>query len=124
MSKRRGNGEGNIRQRSDGSWEARLTASDGRRKSFYDKSRQVVAKRLSEALRDRDRGIPIIGDERQTVEQYLALWLEQKRPHVRYGTWRRYEQPHTAYGSLHRLTALDEAHSAACDTPVRAPPGA
>ncbi len=113
---RRGNGEGSIRQRQDGIWEARLTLPDGRRKSFYDKSRQVVAKRLSEALRDRDRGLPIIGDERQTVAQHMALWLEQKRPHVRYGTWRRYEQltrrivPYIGSLRLTKLTAQNVIH--------------
>lgn len=115
MSKKRHNGEGSIRQRLDGVWEARLTLPDGRRKSFYDKSRQVVAKRLSEALRDRDRGLPIIGDERQTVAQYLALWLEQKRPYVRYGTWRSYEQQarrmQLYIGDL-RLTKLTAQHVA------------
>ncbi|HEU5343152.1 MAG TPA: site-specific integrase [Ktedonobacterales bacterium] len=115
MSKKRHNGEGSIRQRPDGLWEARLTLPDGRRKSFYDPSRQVVARRLSEALRDRDRGLPVIGDERQTVEKYLTLWLEQKRSHVRYGTWRRYEQlarrMTPAIGDL-RLTKLSAQHVA------------
>lgn len=109
--KKRGNGEGSITQRSDGLWEARLTLHDGKRKSFYNKSRQEVAKKLTEALRDRDKGLIIVGDERQTVEQYLKLWLEQKRPTIRYGTWRRYEQllrrvsPHIGHLRLTKLTA-------------------
>lgn len=32
-----------------------------------------------------------IGDTRQTVEQYLASWLELKRHEVKSGTWQCYE---------------------------------
>ena len=46
MGKVRGNGEGSITQRPDGLWEARLTLSGDRRKSFYSKSLQVVASKL------------------------------------------------------------------------------
>lgn len=34
MGRKAGNGEGSIRQRTDGRWEARITLLDGRRKSF------------------------------------------------------------------------------------------
>ena len=40
--RKRGKGEGSVSQRKDGRWEARLTLSDGRRKSFYGKTRQEV----------------------------------------------------------------------------------
>ncbi|HZC04295.1 MAG TPA: site-specific integrase [Ktedonobacterales bacterium] len=116
MTKRRGHGEGSIRQRPDGLWEARLSLPDGRRKSFYDKSRQVVAKRLSEALRDRDKGAMVIADERLTVERYLADWLERMQPpRIRPSTHRRYGQQMAhvirAYGDL-RLTRLTASHLA------------
>jgi hypothetical protein len=118
MTKRRGHGEGSIRQRPDGLWEARLSLPDGRRKSFYDKSRQVVAKRLSEALRDRDKGAMVIADERLTVERYLADWLERMQPpRIRPSTHRRYGQQMAhvirAYGDL-RLTRLTASHLATC----------
>ncbi len=51
MARKRGNGEGNIRQRLDGSWEARLTLPGGRRQSFYGKTREAVRVRLTAALR-------------------------------------------------------------------------
>jgi integrase len=71
---KRGNNEGNIKRRSDGRWEARITTRDGARKSFYGSTRQEVARRLTEALRDQDQGLPVVG-ERQTVEQYLSSTL-------------------------------------------------
>lgn len=113
---KRGNGEGGISQRPDGLWEARLTLADGRRKSFYNKSRQVVARKLAEALRDRNKGAPIIADERLTVARYLSDWLERMQPpRVRPSTHRRYGQQlaHvvSAYGDL-RLTRLTAAQLA------------
>jgi integrase len=116
MSKRRGNGEGSITQRPDGIWEGRLTLLDGRRKSFYNKSRQVVARKLAEALRDREKGAAIVTDERLTVAAYLAQWLERMAPpRVRPSTHQRYAQllAHVtrAYGEQ-RLTRLTARHLA------------
>lgn len=93
MAKRRGRGEGNIRQRGDGRWEARLTLPEsGGVKSFYAKTRQEARARLTAALRDMDIGAPLVKDERLTVERYLADWLERKRADLRPRTWRRYRE--------------------------------
>jgi integrase len=72
---KRGNNEGTITRRADGRWEARISLPDSKRKSFYGKTRQEVAQRLSQARNDVDRGLPL-PDERQTVGQYLTSWLE------------------------------------------------
>lgn len=114
MSKKRGNGEGSIVQRPDGVWEARLTLPHGKRKSFYSKSRQVVARKLAEALRDREKGLSLITDERLTVSAYLANWLERMAPpRVRPSTHRGYVSAlghvTAAYGDL-RLTRLTASH--------------
>lgn len=110
MSKKRGNSEGSIVKRPDGRWEARLTLPDGRRKSFYAKTRQEAARRLAEAVRDRDRGLPIAG-ERQTVAQFLATWLDIIKPTIGVSTWKRYEEivrlhlaPKLGMHSLAKLT--------------------
>ncbi|HLY32474.1 MAG TPA: tyrosine-type recombinase/integrase [Ktedonobacterales bacterium] len=76
MPTRRGHGEGSIRKRTDGRWEAQMSLGDGTRKSFYGKTRQEVARQLAAALRDLDKGLPIIRDERQTLATYLASWLD------------------------------------------------
>lgn len=87
---KRGNGEGTIRQRPDGLWEARVALDDGRRKSLYGKTRQEVARKLAAALRDRNSGIPITPSDRQTVASYVVGWLAaiesqiKPRTHLRY----------------------------------------
>lgn len=88
---RRGRGEGSIKHRSDGRWEASVTLGDQRR-SFYGKTRGEVVRKLGQAQRDYEQGL-LIGDARQTMEQYLADWLESKRPpEVRASTWVGYER--------------------------------
>lgn len=116
MTKRRGNGEGTITQRADGRWEARVTLLDGQRKCFYGKTRQDVARKLTEARRALDTGAGVIADERLTVGRYLTDWLERMRPpRIRPSTHRRYAEQlaHVirAYGSL-RLTRLKAAQLA------------
>lgn len=67
MASKRGNNEGSLTKRPDGRWEARVTLDDGRRKSFYARTRQEASRLLTAAMRDVDQGVPIVG-ERQTVE--------------------------------------------------------
>ena len=101
-SAKHGNGEGSIRKRPDGRWEARLNLPDGKRRSFYAATRQEVARRLAEASRDRDKGLPVVG-ERLTVGQFLADWLETKRGTLGSPrTWDRYEE----YVRLHLMPTL------------------
>jgi len=90
---RRGKGEGSIRQRADGRWEATLTlptlGGQRRRKSYFGKSRTAVAAKLTAALKGLGDGLPIVG-ERLTVGQYLTEWLEVVRPSLRPESYRRY----------------------------------
>jgi integrase len=91
MPGKRGNNEGSIARRFDGLWEARITLAGGKRKSLYAKTRQEAARKLAEAIRDKDKGLPIATD-RQTVEQYMQSWMEVMRAKIRPRTWKRYEQ--------------------------------
>jgi integrase len=91
MATRRGNSEGTITKRADGRWEARITLEEGKRKCYYGKTRQEVAQRLTAALRDRENGLPIIG-EKQTVEEYLTSWLDVTQHTIRPRTWKRYSE--------------------------------
>src|SRR6516162_2155692 len=101
MAGRRGNNEGNIKKRSDGRWEARITLENGTRKSFYGKTRQDVARQLTEALRDRAKGLPIV-TEQQTMTYFLSVWLETMKPVVKPRTWMYYH----SYVHIHVLPAL------------------
>lgn len=80
--KRRGKGEGGIRQRADGRWEATLELGwrDGkrRRKSLFGRTRAEVAQKLREAQVKTERGLPL-GDARMTVETLLDRWMDLQR---------------------------------------------
>jgi integrase len=82
---KRGNGEGNIRRRPDGLWEARLIAevdSQGRprRRSLYGKTRKEATIKLREAQRRAVAG-ERVGDHTDTVGAFLERWLtEDCRP--------------------------------------------
>ena len=80
--KRRGQGEGSIRERSSGRWEARYRASDGRPRSIYTRTRREAVEQLRAALAQREQGIRP-PDARLTVGDFLADWLDAKRQRVR-----------------------------------------
>lgn len=101
MGSKRGNGEGNIYHRKDGRWETRMSLPDGKRKSFFGKTRQDAARKLAEATRDRDKGmLPV--PQKETVGQFLMRWLESSaKPSVRPAT-------HESYSDLIRLHLVPE----------------
>jgi integrase len=75
---RRGNGEGGITRRRDGSWMARYTVqtpTGRKRKVIYAKSHEEARKKLAQAIAERDKGI-VYDSEGLTVEKYLGRWLE------------------------------------------------
>lgn len=79
MAGRRGNGEGYIRQRSDGRWEASLawTDEDGvlRRQSFYGRTKKLASDKMKVA-RDRLNDGQPVKDATITVAAWLATWRE------------------------------------------------
>ncbi len=94
MAKKRGQGEGTIRKRADGRWEALLSLGivDGKpkRKSFYGKTRKEVADKLVAAQRELQQGGMVV-TERQTVAQFLTRWLDEViKPSKEPATYRTY----------------------------------
>ena len=92
---KRGQNEGTIHKRADGRWAAAISLgyANGRRdrKYFYGKTRREVQEKLTAALRDRQRGLPIIADERLTVGQFLDRWLaDVVKPARQPGTYQNY----------------------------------
>ena len=75
-------GQGSIRQRADGRWEARLTLGydegTGKRKtlSIYGASQKEVKRKLTEKLRQLDTNT-YIADDKRTVAQYLDAWFTE-----------------------------------------------
>jgi integrase len=90
-SGKRGNGEGSVTQLADGRWQARVTLASGQRKAYYGKTRAEAATKLHAALRDQDRGLPIVG-EKQTLQEYLTQWLEIAKQRLRPRSYIRYEE--------------------------------
>ncbi len=88
--------------------------SDGRRKTFYGKTRKDVSERLKVAMRDQQQGT-LVTNDRQTVAQYLTRWLESSaRPSVKVKTYEGYESivrvrvvPGIGRLPLAKVTALD-----------------
>jgi integrase len=103
MPKRRANHEGTIYKRRDGRWVAALVLPDGRRKSYYGKTRQEVAQKLTAGLKATQDGLPI-PSEQLKVERYLQDWLQSIKASVRASTWYRYDQ----LIRLHALPALGQ----------------
>lgn len=100
MAKRkRGNSEGSIYHMSDGRWRAAVMigwklAPDGKRiplrKTFTAATRHEVSDLLTDALKNRKDGIPLV-NEKQNVSKFLTHWLEQvAKPRVRPKTYRTY----------------------------------
>jgi hypothetical protein len=86
-TKRRGHGEGSIKQRADGLWEARVSLPNGKRKSLYGKTRKEAQDKLRAALRDVDAGLDLSAG-RQTVAQFLDQWLAASvKPSVKTKTY-------------------------------------
>ncbi len=79
-SKRRGNGEGSIRKRKDGRWEARITlgyheTGKVKVKYLYGKTRRECAAKLNAFIEDNKRGT-YIEPSRYTLGQWLDKWYE------------------------------------------------
>jgi integrase len=74
---KRGNGEGSIYRRSNGTWAAQYTVwtAEGRkRRSVSGKTRAEVSRKLTEAMADRDGGL-VYDAGNLTVGEYLDRWL-------------------------------------------------
>jgi integrase len=98
MTARRGNGEGSIRKRADGKWEARVRLA-GKQRSVYGKTRAEVQRKLKTLIADADKGV-LPPSEKLTLAEHVERWLQDVVKHsVRPRTYR-------GYGELMRRYAL------------------
>ena len=77
MAKKRGNNEGSIYRRKNGTWAAQYTVwtAEGRkRRSVAGKTRAEVSRKLTEAMADRDGGL-FYDAGKLTTSEYLDRWL-------------------------------------------------
>ena len=92
---KRGQNEGSIRKRKDGTWEARVTigiSADGKqqRKSLYGKTRQEVSAKMTDLLNNLQKGI-ITNPTEMTLAEWLDFYmLEYKKQYVKPTTYNNY----------------------------------
>lgn len=109
---RRSNGEGT--QLTDGRWQVRLQAPDGKMKVFYGKTKKDAQQKRDEARLALKKGEPIPSG-RKTFGQLLDEWLDViVKPHVRPMVYHNYEscvrlhlKPILGKTRLAKLTAMD-----------------
>jgi len=97
MAKRRANGEGNIRKRSDGRWEGRYTAgydpTTGKRiiKNVLGKTQAEVKTKLAKVLEE-TKDLDVVRAEVYTVATWLRTWYDlYAKPNIRLATADRYQ---------------------------------
>ena len=120
MAKRRANGEGNIRKRSDGRWEGRYTAGRNPEtgkaiyKNVLGKTQAEVKEKLKQAIEETAQ-IDVVKVAQYTIGQWMDVWFEnyakiKVRPSS-HQTYRGYIdnhiKPHIGKISLGRLSSLD-----------------
>ena len=97
MAKRRGNGEGSIYKRPDGTWAGQVSVGYDpvtgklKRKSFYGKTRKEVADKMAQALQEVRSGT-YIEPAQTTFGEWLDKWLTgYKKGQLKPGTYENYE---------------------------------
>ena len=120
MAKRRANGEGNIRKRSDGRWEGRCTVGsdpkNGKRivKNVLGKTQAEVKEKLRKLLEE-NRELDIVRSDEYTVAEWVKTWFElYSKPNLRPSTveyYRRFIEyhviPNLGHIKLNKLTTRD-----------------
>ena len=120
MAKRRANGEGSLRKRSDGRWEGRYTVGRDPKtgkliyKNVLGRTQAEVREKLKEAIADSDK-VDVVKAEQYTVGQWMEVWFEnyaklKVRPssHQTYrGYLDHHIKPYIGNIPLNKLTSLD-----------------
>ena len=81
MKGRSANNMGSVRKRSDGRWEGRYTAPDGKQHSVYGKSQAACTAALRAAQRDIDNG-HWIEPQKLTVKEWFEIFLKDYQAHT------------------------------------------
>lgn len=90
MAKKRGNNEGSIHKRKNGTWRA-LISVGGKRLSFTGKSRKECREWLKDMLHQADTGI-LLEKAQITLESFINRWLVSVEASLRPKTWQQYQQ--------------------------------
>lgn len=112
MAKKRANGEGNIKKRENGTWEARFSVN-GKRHSIYGKTRAEVRKKLTDTLAKIDQE-QFIEKMDMMVGEWLTIWQRDYIGNVKRGTAVNYE----LHLRLYILPVLSEVKLSDLKTPM------
>lgn len=88
MKPRAAKGDGSLRERPDGRWEARITI-DGRSRSFMGRTKEEARRKMRLAQTRIEDGLPVPG-MRLTVADYFESWLKGKAATLAPESIRRY----------------------------------
>lgn len=101
MSKRNAHGAGSLRQRKNGTWEARYTYVDElgvkKRGSVYAKTQGECQRKLTAALASVNAGERQTKPERQTLETWISTWLDVYCKHLKPMTVEDYKRKSDRY---------------------------
>jgi integrase len=89
MTKRRGNNEGSLSQRANGTWRARVYLH-GKRLSFSAQTRKDAYRWIKNTIAQVDTGLTF-QSAKTTLANYLEDWLVNVQSTIRPGTWYQYE---------------------------------
>lgn len=81
---KRANGEGNIRRRPDGTWEARITIA-GNRKSLYGKTQAEVRQKMRNLQKANEACLDLAASE-MTIAEWLSIWMRDYRNSIKDST--------------------------------------
>jgi integrase len=95
MTRRRGNNEGCLHQRANGTWQA-LVSLQGHRISHTSKTRHEAQEWLRQTLKQVDDGLSY-ASTKLTLANYLEEWLAGEKSAMRQSTWGHYEQLTRSY---------------------------
>jgi len=90
MAKKRGNNEGSIYKRKNGSWRAQVTLQ-GKRLTYSAKTKKDGQRWIRQMLEEIDNGL-IYDSTRITLEKFVKDWLVSVEPTIRYNSFRQYRQ--------------------------------
>lgn len=123
MANKRANGEGNIRKRPDGTWEARFYVGrdpgTGKaiRKSVYGKTQAEVRKKLTASTKEVDEGT-YTPPSKMLLSQWLDTWIAEYTKNLKPYSLRNYKsqiknhiKPYIGGGqSIKPYARYDSAH--------------
>lgn len=90
MAKRRGNNEGSIHKRENGTWRAQISI-EGKRLGFSGKTRKECSDWLNQTLRQMEVGLTFQGAN-TILKDYMKEWVKSVRSSLRLTTWVQYDQ--------------------------------